>query len=207
MFDLDPIEARVLGCLAEKDLATPDYYPLSLNALVNACNQKTNREPVTEYDETTVHEALISLRELGLAAWVTETGSRVEKFRHRLNELFNFSRGEMALLTVLLLRGAQTPGELRQHTERMHRFEDIESLLATLAKLAQREPEPLVVQMDRVPGMKEARWAHLCSGQPVLNAVPETPMVATSPLAERVTRLEEELQKLREEFERFKSQF
>jgi uncharacterized protein YceH (UPF0502 family) len=206
-FDLDPIETRVLGCLAEKDLATPEYYPLSLNALTNACNQKTNREPVVDFDDTAVREALCQLRDRGLAAWVSEAGSRVEKFRHRLNERFNFTRGELALLCVLLLRGAQTPGELRQRTERMHRFEDLDALLHTLGKLAEREPEPLVRQLERVPGMKEARWAHLLSGEPALAAAPEAVVVMGSPLAERVTQLEEELRRLREEFERFKAQF
>ncbi|MGC4056118.1 MAG: YceH family protein [Paludibaculum sp.] len=167
-FDLDLVEARVLGCLAEKDMATPEYYPLSLNALTNACNQKSNREPVVSYDEVTVREGLCSLRDRGLATFVSEAGSRVEKFRHRLNERFNFTRGELAVLTVLLLRGAQTPGELRQRTDRMHSFEDLDALNHTLEKLAARDPDPIVRQLDRVPGMKESRWAHLLSGEPAL---------------------------------------
>ncbi len=205
-FDLDPIEARVLGCLAEKDMATPEYYPLSLNALTNACNQKSNREPVVSYDEVTVREAVASLRDRGLAAFVSEAGSRVEKYRHLLSERFNFTRGEQALVTVLLLRGPQTPGEMRQRTDRLHGFEDIEALLHTLARLAAREPEPLVRQLERVPGMKEPRWAHLLSGEPPMAA--EEPAVAhAAPLAARVEQLESELRTLREEFEKFRAQF
>jgi hypothetical protein len=207
IYDLDPVEARVLGSLAEKDMATPEYYPLSLNALVNACNQKSNREPVVSYDEAAVHAALVSLRERGLAMFVSEAGSRVDKFRHLLSERFNFTRGEQALMTVLLLRGPQTPGELRQRTERLHGFEDIETLTHTLGRLAGREPEPLVKQLERVPGMKESRWAHLLSGEPQV-AFCDAPVVAhASPLGARVDQLEEELRALREEFERFRAQF
>jgi len=187
-------------------MATPEYYPLSLNALTNACNQKSNREPVVSYDDATVREALNSLRELRLATFISEAGSRVEKYRHRLNEQFNFTRGELALLTVLLLRGPQTPGELRQRTERLHNFEDIDTLLGTLARLAAREPDPLVKQLDRVPGMKEARWAHLLSGEPHMPAA-ESPVVHTSALHDRVEQLEADLKALREEFERFREQF
>lgn len=192
-------------------MATPEYYPLSLNALTNACNQKSNREPVVSYDEVTVREGLCSLRDRGLATFVSEAGSRVEKFRHRLNERFNFTRGELSVLTVLLLRGPQTPGELRQRTDRMHAFEDLDALTHTLEKLAARDPEPVVRQLERVPGMKEARWAHLLSGEPVL-AAPQlveyvSPQTHGSPLQERVERLEAELKSLREEFEQFKAQF
>lgn len=190
-------------------MATPEYYPLSLNALTNACNQKSNRDPVVSYDDVTVREGLCALRDRGLAAFVSESGSRVEKFRHRLNERFNFSRPELAVLTVLLLRGPQTPGELRQRTDRMHSFDDLDSILHTLDKLATRDPEPLVRQLDRIPGMKESRWAHLLAGEPVMPASPYTEalVVHGSGLQERVERLEEELRTLREEFERFKAQF
>lgn len=208
-FDLDLVEARVLGCLAEKDMATPEYYPLSLNALTNACNQKSNREPVVAYDDVIVREGLCSLRDRGLATFVSEAGSRVEKFRHRLNERFNFSRGELAVLTVLLLRGPQTPGELRQRTERLHSFDDLDALIHILEKLTAREPEPLVRQLERVPGMKESRWAHLLSGEPLPPAAQyaEAPIAHGSALHERVDRLEEELKTLREEFDSFKAQF
>ncbi|MBI5280740.1 MAG: YceH family protein [Candidatus Solibacter usitatus] len=197
--DLDPIEARVLGCLAEKDMATPEYYPLSLNALVNACNQKSNRDPVVAYDDATVREALNSLRDQGLAVFISEAGSRVEKYRHRLSERFNFTRGELALLSVLLLRGPQTPGELRQRTERLHDFGDLDTLHYSLDRLAAREPDPLVKQLDRVPGMKESRWAHLLSGEPRLSAGGTVATVHTSALHERVEQLEREVAALRQD--------
>ncbi len=203
-FDLDPIEARVLGCLAEKDMATPEYYPLSLNALTNACNQKTNREPVVTYDDATVREGLNLLRERGLSTFISEAGSRVEKYRHRLSERFNFTRGEMALMTVLLLRGPQTPGELRQRTERLYSFTDLETLEHALAKLAAREPDPMVVQLPRVPGMKENRWAHLLSGEPQYTHSEAPAVVHTSGLQERVAQLETEVADLREELRQLK---
>ena len=203
-FDLDPIEARVLGCLAEKDMATPEYYPLSLNALTNACNQKTNREPVVAYDDATVREGLNLLRERGLSTFISEAGSRVEKYRHRLSERFNFTRGELALMTVLLLRGPQTPGELRQRTERLYSFTDLETLEHALAKLAARDPDPMVVQLPRVPGMKENRWAHLLSGEPQFTHAEAPVVVHTSGLQDRVTQLETEVADLREELRRLK---
>lgn len=165
-FDLDAVEARVLGSLSEKDLATPDYYPLSLNALVSACNQKTNRDPVTQYDEAAVHAALSSLEQKGWATEVLEPGSRVTKYRHRLVEQLELRRSEQAVLTVLLLRGPQTAGELRTRTERLHEFTDLDAVLTVLHRLAAREPAPLVRQLDRLPGMKENRWAHLLGGEP-----------------------------------------
>lgn len=196
----------MLGCLAEKDMATPEYYPLSLNALTNACNQKSNREPVVSYDDATVRTALSGLRDQGLAAFVSESGSRVEKYKHRLNERFNFTRGELAVLCVLLLRGPQTGGELRQRTDRLYTFQDLDAVHHTLEKLASREP-PLVKQLERLPGTKEPRWAHLMSGEPVVEAGEVGGVVHVSPLAERVTQLEIELESLRAEFERFKAQF
>jgi len=202
--DLDPIEARVLGCLAEKDMATPEYYPLSLNALTNACNQKSNREPVVSYDDATVREGLNSLRERGLSVFISEAGSRVEKYRHRLSERFNFTRGEMALMTVLLLRGPQTPGELRQRTERLYAFADLETLEHALAKLAAREADPLAVQLPRVPGMKESRWAHLLSGEPEFTNTEAPFVVHSSGLQDRVAQLESEVAGLREELRRLK---
>src|ERR1700742_70466 len=138
--DLSPVAARVLGSLVEKDITTPDYYPLSLNALVNACNQKNNRDPVTSLDEGKVREALSSLQEKRLAGPASGADSRVTKYEHRLQEVYNFDRREMAVLCVLLLRGPQTPGELRGRTERMHRFEDLDQVQAALQKLMQREP-------------------------------------------------------------------
>lgn len=183
-------------------MATPEYYPLSLNALTNACNQKTNREPVVSYDDATVREGLNALRERGLATFLSEAGSRVEKYRHRLSERFNFTRGEMALITVLLLRGPQTPGELRQRTERLYSFADLETLEHALNKLAAREPDPLVVQLPRVPGMKENRWAHLLSGEPEFAHAEAPAVVHSSGLQERVVQLETDVADLRAELRR-----
>ncbi len=152
---LSDVEARVLGSLIEKDITTPDYYPLSLNALVNACNQKSNREPVMNLDEATVREALDSLQENRLAGPSSSADGRVAKYEHRLQEVFNFDRREIAVLCVLLLRGPQTPGELRGRSERMHRFEDLEQVQSTLQRLAEHDP-PLVRVLPRQPGTKES---------------------------------------------------
>jgi uncharacterized protein len=207
-FTLHPVETRVLGALIEKDLATPDYYPLSLNALTNACNQKTNRDPVTAYEDADVRAALESLRQLRLSAFISEAGSRVEKYRHRLNELYNLSRGELAIVAVLFLRGPQTTAELRERANRMYAFADLDATQHALNKLAAREPDPFVQLLPRAPGTKEPRWAHLFSGEPQIPAPTASAAApAASPLAERVTQLEEELLRLRAEFEAFKSQF
>ena len=160
---LNPAEGRVLGALIEKDITTPDYYPLSLNALINACNQKNNREPVTNFDEETVRLALRNLSDKRLAGPASGADGRVTKYEHRLQEVFNFTRPETAILCVLLLRGPQTPGELRGRTGRMHRFEDLDEVLSGLQQLMRREP-PLAKALGRRPGTKEIRYAHLLSG-------------------------------------------
>jgi hypothetical protein len=160
---LSPAQARVLGALVEKEVTTPDYYPLSLNALVNACNQLTNREPVMHLDEEEARLALRRLEELGLAGRARSADGRVTKYEHWLGEAFNFTRAETALICVLLLRGPQTPGELRSRAERLHRFEEIGEVLAGLQKLAERGPA-LVTMLARQPGTKESRYAHLLSG-------------------------------------------
>ncbi|MGA2350019.1 MAG: YceH family protein [Terracidiphilus sp.] len=160
---LTPAEARVLGALVEKEVTTPEYYPLSLNALINACNQRSNREPVMELDEVAVRQALHGLEDLKLAGRARSADGRVTKYEHWLGEAFNFNRAETALLCVLLLRGAQTPGELRGRTERLHSFDEIGEVLAGLQKLMQREPA-LVAILPRQPGTKESRYAHLLSG-------------------------------------------
>ena len=199
---LTEIETRVLGSLIEKDITTPDYYPLSLNALVNACNQKNNREPVMTLDESAVRDALASLQEKRLAGPASGADSRVTKFEHRLQEVFNFDRREIAVVCVLLLRGPQTPGELRGRTDRMYHFEALEDVVSTLDRLAQREP-PLTRILPRQPGTKESRYTHLFSGEP-----PEQPEVAraSSPapdvgnsVADRILTLEEEVSRLRAE--------
>jgi len=154
----------VLGCLLEKETTTPEYYPLSLNALVNACNQRSNREPVMDLDEEAVRLALHGLEDDKLAGRARGADGRVTKYEHWLGEAFNFSRAETALLCVLLLRGPQTPGELRGRTERMHKFEEIGDVLGGLQKLMERE-QPLAAVLPRQPGTKEARYAHLLAGE------------------------------------------
>src|SRR5271169_4349153 len=193
---LSDVEVRVLGALIEKDITTPDYYPLSLNALVNACNQKNNRDPVMTLNEDVVSGVLESLQEKRLAGPASGADSRVPKYEHRLQEVFNFDRREIAILCVLLLRGAQTPGELRGRTERMYRFEELEDVHATLDRLSQREP-PLVAVLPRQPGTKESRYMHLFSGN---TAAAEPPRAAENPTSQdRLTILESEVAELREE--------
>src|SRR6202167_5923343 len=209
-------EVRVLGSLIEKDITTPEYYPLSLNALVNACNQKSNREPVMQLDEDAVRDALEGLQQQRMAGPARGADSRVTKFEQRLQELFNFTRPEIAVLCVLLLRGPQTPGELRGRAERMHRFEALEDVQSALQKLMQREP-PLAKVLPRQPGTKESRYAHLLAGDVVEAEVPVPASVgvaSNSADGERISRLEEELVELRREvaevkdlMERFRRQF
>jgi uncharacterized protein YceH (UPF0502 family) len=166
---LSAAQARVLGALAEKEATTPDYYPMSLNALINACNQLTNREPVMHLDEEEVRLAVHRLEDLGLAGRARGADGRVAKYEHWLGEAFNFTRAETALICVLLLRGPQTPGELRGRTERLHRFDEIGDVLAGLQKLMERNPS-LVAVLPRQPGTKESRYAQLLSG-PVESAI------------------------------------
>ena len=196
---LSDVECRVLGALIEKDITTPDYYPLSLNALVNACNQKNNRDPVMSLDENSVRDALLKLQEKRLAGPASGADSRVTKYEHRSQEVFNFTRAETAIMNVLLLRGPQTPGELRGRTERMHRFEELSDVQATLQKLMQREM-PLVKMLPRQPGTKESRFAHLLSGDVEGYVAP--PEVSSAPAVEddgRIARLESEVAELRRE--------
>ena len=201
---LTPIETRVLGSLIEKDITTPDYYPLSPNALVNACNQKNNRDPVMTLDEAAVREALASLQEKRMAGPAGGADSRVTKYEHRLQEVFNFDRREIAIICVLLLRGAQTPGELRGRADRMYHFEALEDVVSTLDRLGQREP-PLVRALARQPGTKEVRYMHLFSGEPpehlMQGNVARAPSFATGDdsNSERIATLEEEVSRLRTE--------
>ena len=199
---LNEIETRVLGSLIEKDITTPDYYPLSLNALVNACNQKNNRDPVMTLDESAVREALSTLQEKRLAGPASGADSRVTKYEHRLQEVFNFDRRETAVLCVLLLRGAQTPGELRSRTDRMYHFEALEDVVSTLDRLAHREP-PLAAILPRQPGTKESRYMHLFSGDaPAQTDVARAPSPAntgSTPTSDRISLLEEEVARLRAE--------
>jgi len=202
------IEIRVLGSLVEKDITTPDYYPLSLNALVNACNQKNNREPVMSLDEQTVRDALSTLQEKRLAGPASGADSRVSKYEHRLQEVFNFDRREIAIVCALLLRGPQTPGELRGRSDRMYHFETLDDVISTLDRLAQRDPA-LVAILPRQPGTKESRYMHLFSGEPPdLDVVREsTPATkATNSAGDRLSALEQEVARLRQELSEVQQQ-
>ena len=214
---LNTTEVRVLGSLVEKDITTPDYYPLSLNALVNACNQKNNREPVTNLPEEEVRQALSTLQEKRLAGPASGADSRVTKYEHLLQEVFNFTRGEIAVMCVMLLRGLQTPGELRGRTERMHHFETLDDVQSTLQRLIQRDP-PLVKMLARQPGTKENRYAHLLAGEIEEASVERTllsaPLRTTSNDNDRISHLEEvvaelktEIQFLKQQFAEFRKQF
>lgn len=200
---LQPAEVRVLGSLLEKEVTTPEYYPLSLNALVNACNQKSNRDPVVEFDSDVVQQALQSLRDRGLAVVITGAGSRVPKYGHRFAEKLNLGRRELAILCELMLRGPQTLGEIRTHCERMHPFDDLAEVEAVIDRL----PE-LVVKLARRSGEKEVRYAHLLSGTPVM---PEPEAEAHEPIRvdrlDRMAALETEIAQLRNELESLKQQF
>jgi len=213
---LNEVECRVLGSLIEKEITTPEYYPLSLNALVNACNQKSNRDPLMNLDEAAVRQALYSLDGQSLVRYVSAADSRVTKYEHRLQEAFNFYRHEIAILCVLLLRGPQTPGELRGRTERMHQFDDLGAVQSSL--------QPALVKvLPRQPGTKESRYAHLLSGDVEewdAKPVPEPPLTPASADGERlhlekevaalrsdVRDLQKEIADLRQQFAAFKRQF
>lgn len=201
-FDLTASEARVLGSLIEKDITTPDYYPLSLNALVNACNQKSNREPVMELTEDQVRDALQGLQENRLAGPASGADSRVTKYEHRLQEVLNLTRAETAVICVLLLRGPQTTGELRGRTERLFRFEHLDEVQSTLQRLIEREPA-LSRALPRQPGTKETRYVELMSHEFLPSgAPPSSPVVGDrvgleGPDVNRVAALEQELSDLR----------
>ncbi|MGA8743735.1 MAG: YceH family protein [Terracidiphilus sp.] len=197
-------EARVLGALVEKEITTPDYYPLTLNALINACNQRSNREPVMDLDEDDTRQALHGLENKQLAGRARSADGRVTKYEHWLGEAFNFSRAETALICVLLLRGPQTPGELRSRTERMHPFTEISDVIAGLQKLMEREPS-LVALLPRQPGAREARYAHLLSGpvesiQMPVDSAPTLVIASNTPEQDdRIEKLESTVAELRRE--------
>jgi uncharacterized protein len=205
-WQIDAAEARVLGALMEKEATTPEYYPLSLNALVNACNQKSNREPVVTYDEDIVETALEGLRNQGLASRITGRDVRVPKHAQRFTEKFNLGRREDALMCLLMLRGPQTVGELRGRSERLYTFDDLEAVDSTLARLAEIG---FVKKLPRLPGSREARWAHLLSGDV---ETPEEPAETQTPERgpsdrERIAALEREVAELRHMLEELKRAF
>jgi uncharacterized protein YceH (UPF0502 family) len=215
---LNDVETRVLGSLVEKQVTTPEYYPLTLNALMLACNQKNNRTPVTSYDETTVAQALETLREKNLAYVFYGSTSRVPKYKHVLPEVMHLSAPELALICVLLLRGPQTTGELATRAFRLHEFAGLEEVETTLNSLIAREPDPLVMRLPRQPGQKEVRFAHLLSGTPSPEVVSGSGHLreasVRSSQSDKVLKLESEvealkaeMEKLRQQFEGFKKQF
>lgn len=214
---LNETEARIVGALVEKQLTTPEYYPLTLNALVNACNQKSNREPVVTYDETTVTYALEVLRDRNLVYVFYGSTSRVPKYKHMLPSLYELEPPEVAVIAVLLLRGPQTLGELRTRTERLYDFSGLGEVQETLDGLARRD-EPLVTRLERLAGQKEARFAHLLSGEIDVEAFAAAQASLHPRLggfgAERIEKLEEDVASLRAEvatlkstFENFRKQF
>jgi hypothetical protein len=201
---LDPVEARVLGALMEKEVTTPEYYPLSLNALVNASNQKSNRDPVVDYDEDTVSDAVDRLREKKLSLLITGSG-RVNKFQQRISETLNLGRRESAVLCTLLLRGSQTLGEIKDRSERMFSFADLAETENVLDKLADWPGGALITKLARQPGQKEARFAHLLCGAPAIESTAAS--AAAEPPIGRVAQLEKDLHELRAEFDELKRRF
>jgi uncharacterized protein len=191
---LDPVEVRVLGVLIEKEATTPEYYPLSLNALVNACNQKSNRYPIVDYDENTVRSAIERLRSKRLAMVIIGNG-RVTKYSQSISEHLNMGRRELAALCTLLLRGPQTLGEIKDRSERSFSFADLEETDRVLEKLAEWPSGPLAAKLPRQPGQKEARYAHLLAGEPELDGLPET----LTPGPNKLAQLETEVSELRSE--------
>ncbi len=213
---LNEIEARVIGSLVEKQLTTPEYYPLTLNALVNACNQKSNRDPVVSYDETTVTQCLETLRDRNLVYVFYGSTSRVPKYKHMLPTVYELGPSETAVMDVMLLRGPQTLGELRIRTERLYNFSGLGEIQETLDGLIRRD-DPLVVKLPVQPGQKEARFAHLLSGAIDIEALAvahATRQTRGTNDTERVEKLEEdvatlraEIETIKETFEEFKKQF
>ena len=196
---LTETEVRVLGSLVEKQLTTPEYYPLTLNALVAACNQKSNRDPVVSYDESAVSSTLETLRDKNLVYVFYGSNSRVVKYKHMLPNVYELEADEVAVLNVLMLRGPQTVGEIRGRTDRLFEFPDLSQVQETLDKLAHRD-EPLVVRLERQVGQKDARYAHLLSGEIDIASLPSPrERTATAGQSDRIEKLETEIESLRSE--------
>ena len=214
---LNDVEVRVLGSLVEKQVTTPEYYPLTLNALVQACNQKNNRNPVTALDETSVSQALESLRGKNLVYVFYGSTSRVAKYKHMMGEIYGLDARELAVMCVLMLRGPQTSGELRGRTERLYDFSGLGEVEETLSALEAKEPDALILKLPRQPGQKEARYAHLLAGEVSLEyqtdgqdsdpAISQTKRDRLSALEQEVEALRAEIKSMRQEFEEFKTQF
>lgn len=208
---LNEVEVRVLGALIEKQISTPDYYPMTLNALMNACNQKSSRDPVVVYDEQTVMSGLDSLREKKLAYVFHGSESRVPKYGHIFDKSFALAPPELAAMCVLMLRGPQTPGEIRSRTASLYNFSDLGEAEATLSALETRESEPLIIRLPRQPGARESRYAHLLSGKPEIEEIEAAPRHEPARVRaqdnERIVKLEEEVKSLREELSELRQQF
>lgn len=197
--NLDQTETRILGALVEKQLTTPEYYPLTLNALVNACNQKNNREPVVSFDEKTVSDALERLRDRNLVYIFFGSGARVPKFKHMLPSVYHLEPAEVAVMAVLMLRGPQTIGELRERTGRMHEFSGLDEVQTTLDALSRRD-EPLIVKLERQAGQKDARFAHLLNGEIDAESLPvAAPSIQRQSAPGRIDVLEDEIAQLKAE--------
>ncbi|RPI37334.1 MAG: DUF480 domain-containing protein [Nitrospiraceae bacterium] len=207
---LDEKESRILGCLIEKEITTPEYYPLSLNSLMNACNQKSNRDPVVSYDEADVEQGLDSLQKKGFARMTHTAGSRVPKYLHTILDRFDFSRQEIAILCELMLRGSQTVGELRTRAERMYSFQNLEEVEKTLRGLMEQDPA-MTAKLPRETGRKECRYVHLFLENPGAERTPhglsDEHRESQLPASERILRLEEETARLRDELEELKQAF
>lgn len=209
--NLNSTEVRVIGSLIEKELTTPEYYPLTINSLVNACNQKSNREPVVNYDEKLVEDALNSLREKQFARRVTGSEIRVAKYRQTFTEELKLTTQETAVIAVLMLRGPQTPGEIKGRTGRMFNFESLGTLDETLTELSKPE-RAMVIKLPRQPGTKESRYMHLLSGQPDITTIES--VIEETPVSERISNAEKvietlkaEISELKTQFEKFRQQF
>lgn len=205
---LSEIEARIVGCLVEKQLTTPEYYPLTLNALTAACNQKSNRDPVMSLGETELLAAVDSLRDKNLVYLYYGTGTRTVKYKHMVQSVYEVDDAGTAILTVLMLRGPQTIGEIRERTGRLHEFSDLNEVQSTLDELARRD-EPLIIKLERQPGQKEARYAHLLSGEIDVSSLPTSSEKRSTSVADssRVEALETEVAELKNELAAFKAMF
>ncbi len=204
---LTEVEARVVGALVEKQITTPEYFPLTLNSLTAACNQKTNRDPVVSFDEETVQTALDSLRDKNIALVIYRSGSRVAKYKHMFPKVYEISPAEVAVLCVLMLRGFQTLGEIRERSSRLYEFPGLGEVSETLEGLMKRD-EPAVMKLERQAGQKEVRFAHLLCGEiDVTNLPVSTSASHKQADNERLIKLEEEVKTLRSELGEFKSAF
>lgn len=208
---LNDIEVRILGCLIEKENTTPDYYPLTLNSLVSACNQKSNRNPIVSYDETTVVRGLDGLQDKGFSEKIYKADSRVPKYQHLFTKKFNLSRSEIAVLCVLMLRGPQTAGEIRGRSERIYKFDGLNEVDEAINSLTHKE-QPMLTKLPRQPGRKESRYMHLLAGEPDItehdkNIADEAATLQVRSENERIAVLENEMAALRRDFDNLKKEF